>query len=356
MENDVISTMLAAKKIYSYLCDDESRLIFRNKWLFSVVDAVEQNICMHNICETMYPQRYSRLKEVCTSDNDLVVYGAGNYCASVIDLCRSYGGNVVCLCDSDLSKSGMIGPRGLEIITPDCLTREHANAYIIIATLTAHREVKAYLDNIFDSDKVLEFAIDIEEEIISEQYFDADIVKYENEEIFVDCGSFDFQTSLYLSERCNVKKVFAFEPDEANVVKINENVKDCSIGSVEVFNKGVWNKEERLSFCVGGTTTSYVVDKATDQTVYLDVVALDDVIDEKVTFIKMDIEGSELKALEGAKRLIQTYKPKLAISVYHKPEDLITLPQYILSLVPEYKLYLRHYSNFDHETVLYAVL
>ena len=81
---------------------------------------------------------------------------------------------------------------------------------------------------------------------------------------------------------------------------------------------------------------------------------MDDVVDEKVTFIKMDIEGAEYEALLGAKETIQKNKPKLAISIYHKPEDIISIPKLIKSMVPNYRLYIRHYSNADNETVLYA--
>ena len=70
----------------------------------------------------------------------------------------------------------------------------------------------------------------------------------------------------------------------------------------------------------------------------------------------MDIEGSELRALQGAKRLIQQYKPKLAISIYHKPEDTIDIPYYIHELVPEYRFYIRHYSYSPAETILYAII
>ena len=77
---------------------------------------------------------------------------------------------------------------------------------------------------------------------------------------------------------------------------------------------------------------------------------------EEVTFIKMDIEGAELKALKGAKNIILRDKPKLAISIYHKPEDIVEIPLFIKELVPEYKLYIRHYSNDSIETVLYAVI
>jgi hypothetical protein len=64
----------------------------------------------------------------------------------------------------------------------------------------------------------------------------------------------------------------------------------------------------------------------------------------------MDVEGAELAAIDGAGYTIRTYKPKLAISVYHKKEDLITIPQKILSLVPDYKLYLRIHLPFTSES------
>jgi len=75
---------------------------------------------------------------------------------------------------------------------------------------------------------------------------------------------------------------------------------------------------------------------------------------EKVTLIKMDSEGSELEALEGAKETIQRDKPKLAICIYHKPEDLTEIHLY--RLISEYRLFVRHHSNSWGETVCYAVL
>lgn len=87
----------------------------------------------------------------------------------------------------------------------------------------------------------------------------------------------------------------------------------------------------------------------------MSVVSLDKCIQGKVTFIKMDIKGAELVALQGAGNIIQTQKPKLAICIYHKEEDLTEIPMYIKELVPEYQLYIRHYSNNAFETALYAI-
>ena len=86
--------------------------------------------------------------------------------------------------------------------------------------------------------------------------------------------------------------------------------------------------------------------------------AIDDLVKEegleRVDFIKMDIEGSELAALKGAKNTIQKYKPNLAICIYHKIEDFYTIPKYIKEIAPEYKLYVKHHTDMEWETVLYA--
>jgi hypothetical protein len=73
------------------------------------------------------------------------------------------------------------------------------------------------------------------------------------------------------------------------------------------------------------------------------------------TFIKMDIEGSEIDALNGAAGIIRRDKPKLAVCVYHKPSDLWKIPLLVHNLQPKYQFYLRHYSNHLSDTVLYAM-
>ena len=119
---------------------------------------------------------------------------------------------------------------------------------------------------------------------------------------------------------------------------------------------GAWDETARLSFQSGLRGASYI-DDANSSDDYIDVIQIDSLMNkEEVTFIKMDIEGAELKALKGAKNIILRDKPKLAISIYHKPEDIVEIPLFIKELVPEYKLYIRHYSNDSIETVLYAVI
>ncbi len=74
----------------------------------------------------------------------------------------------------------------------------------------------------------------------------------------------------------------------------------------------------------------------------------------RVSFIKMDIEGAEMAAIEGAAGTIRRFRPRLAISVYHRFTDLTEIPAALHALVPEYEFTLGHYSMHLEETVLYA--
>lgn len=191
------------------------------------------------------------------------------------------------------------------------------------------------------------------------QYFDENIVDFERIKSFVDCGAFDGDTYLAFREayRMDTGKeymgtAYLLEPDENNYRKLMEN---CS--HAENNNRfcqcGAWYKKDRLLFDVKGDTTSKITESGS---LSIDVNSIDNIVEgQRVDFIKMDIEGSELNALKGAKKTIEIYKPTLAVCVYHKREDLITIPAYIRSLCPEYKFYIRAYRYYVNELVLYAV-
>jgi FkbM family methyltransferase len=76
---------------------------------------------------------------------------------------------------------------------------------------------------------------------------------------------------------------------------------------------------------------------------------------ERVDFLKLDVEGFELATLKGAARTIEASRPRLAISLYHKPEDFFEIPIYLKMNYPFYRLYLDHYTIFQEETVLFAI-
>lgn len=74
----------------------------------------------------------------------------------------------------------------------------------------------------------------------------------------------------------------------------------------------------------------------------------------RVDFIKMDIEGSELAALIGAQQVMERFRPRLAISLYHRPADLFEIPLWLGKRFPWYELHLDHYTIHHEETVLFA--
>lgn len=184
-----------------------------------------------------------------------------------------------------------------------------------------------------------------------EQYFAKEIVKISDDEVFVDCGACTGDTALLFTKKAGgrYKRIICFEPDHFNYQVLTAK----KIKNLIAFNTGVWDKTDTLCFNEKGATSSGISDKGGVQ---IKVRAIDDVEEcHDATFIKMDIEGSELNALKGAEKTIRRNKPKLAICIYHSNEDMIRLAEYIHELNPEYKLYIRHYSHEVYDTILYAL-
>ena len=90
-------------------------------------------------------------------------------------------------------------------------------------------------------------------------------------------------------------------------------------------------------------------------TVRVEATSLDAAVTGKVDFVKLDVEGAEFKALIGAAKTIEKHKPKLAVCVYHDQLDFLRIPELILGAHPDYKVYLRHYTQGVFETVMFFV-
>ncbi|MCM1038073.1 MAG: FkbM family methyltransferase [Ruminococcus sp.] len=197
---------------------------------------------------------------------------------------------------------------------------------------------------------------DITEMLSKNQYFD--FFAYSGiRETFVDGGVFDLSSTEMFIKWCrgNYEKVFAFEPEKRNYESCKKKIGNRN--NISLFSCGLYDKQGKIGFTSGLGGASRIENPKQDFYADYDIEVqdLDSVIkDEKITFIKMDIEGAEEKALLGAKRIITAQKPKLAICVYHKPEDILELPALILKMRPDYKIAFRHYSLRDTETVMYA--
>lgn len=195
------------------------------------------------------------------------------------------------------------------------------------------------------------------EEYEADQYFPDNLIELQEDEVFVDCGAFcgensiDFMKRLKSHQINHYKRIICVEADEKNVVELNKNLEPYD--NIEIISAGTWNRTETLHMNAGLGVGSRITK---DGKVSVKAMAIDDLLHgERATYIKMDVEGSELKSLQGAANTIIKYKPKLAVCVYHKPGDLIEIPRYIYSLRNDYKFYIRNHSPYGIETVLYAL-
>jgi len=195
---------------------------------------------------------------------------------------------------------------------------------------------------------------------LEQQYFPEDIKMRKGYNVFIDCGAYLGDTVYYLSKHIGkIDTLVCFEPNlefyKALTKYLNENYEKIAKNIISI-PCGVYSEEKIVNFVnYLGEGSRIAFDRGNEEIM---TVVLDRVLSGIIpTFIKMDIEGAELEALKGAKRIIKTYKPDLAICVYHDPIHLVEIPLYLKELVPEYKFYLRKYGEQAlTELVLYATV
>lgn len=332
-------------------------------------------------------------------NKEIVIFGAGELGHKVFAVLEDRGIRVNYFCDNYLK--GNIDKRtGLRIEGMDELTANKEEALVLIAVfnekichtiyqsflesgfsehqlinvkrlgdisplahlgqyLEEYKKVYSLLDDEFSKQVYLKriqrgyLLTDISSVVDSaeKEYFDEQIVLTQ-EEVFVDCGGFVGDTAIKFIGRTNgkYKKIIIFEPEESKQELIRKNMKDYRY---DLYQYGAWNCDTVLKFDSRGDVGSCVSEKGE---VEIKAKALDDIIyEEKPTFIKMDIEGAEAEALKGIEKIIKQFKPKLAICIYHKPQDLFELPILIKEMRNDYRIFIRQYDNSQYETVCYAV-
>lgn len=193
-----------------------------------------------------------------------------------------------------------------------------------------------------------------------DEYFDPEVVRLTDRETFLNIGAFRGNDILEFAKKTsgNYEKIIGFEPDSKTAVELKERLEANRIERVEIYNIGAWSDHDTLAFdsFVGGSS-QLASDKAISLDNYVvEVNAIDNILGTTpVTYLQMDIEGAEYNALLGAENTIKRDVPKMAISVYHRREDLFKLPLLVHSFVPSYRFYLRHYTDIQTETVLYCL-
>jgi FkbM family methyltransferase len=340
-------------------------------------------------------------------DKGIGLYGAGSFGQLMLDYMNDGNYNINCYLDSNKKLHGQkihgIEVKNLEDFSDGAIlitARKYIadirkminNAYPVMAfeAWFAVKNISKYkqLRNEVLADEESKHVLDVilyemltnndvhfSEIYSSEQYFclkgfaeDSDGA---SNEYFVDVGAYTGDTveQFIWKTLGNFNKIYAFEPMakqyNAMVKRVDRLIEEwgCGSGMINLIKAGVGDIESNIEVPIeeGRTSSSTNLDNAvySEKTECIPIYSLDGYFgnirpSHPVTFIKADIEGFELRMLKGAENTIKQNKPKLAICVYHKLNDIFDFVEYLSGIVPEYKFRLRHHSRILTETVLYC--
>lgn len=191
---------------------------------------------------------------------------------------------------------------------------------------------------------------------------DFEIIKAEENDIVIDAGACWGDTALFFSNAVGKNgKVYSYEfvPSNLEVFQKNLSLNPELMKRVELVNHPVWKTSEvDIYYTNNGPSSLVSTEKFENFHGRTKTLSIDDLVTQRniqrVDFIKMDIEGAEPFALEGARQTLIKYKPKLAISIYHYLDHFSSILKYIESLNLGYKFYLKHATIHSHETILFA--
>jgi len=177
-------------------------------------------------------------------------------------------------------------------------------------------------------------------------------------DIVIDCGVGWGDTTVYLASLAGAEgKVYAFDILQDAFDALDSQLKENpEIKNIKKIKKAVTDNSDRIFYTTDPSPGAKIVDHETPFKVTS--ITIDAFVEKegisKIDFIKMDIEGAERGALKGAERTIRTFKPKLAISIYHLSDDYSVIPQIINNIRSDYEFYLDCTTGFGGETILFC--
>jgi len=353
------------KAIYNCLQDDESRTLFIAKVNHFFTneprywhDMIESALLFGSGMKRKFDSRFPLLDDFINipdyKEKDVALYGAGFSLELVLPVLQRFNINIRAICDSNIEKQGKI-VHGYSVISPEKLTQEHKECYIMVTGFFGAGSIVQFLLNAgFSANRIISLVN------IEEMYFGPEFIIPKEDEFYIDVGLHNIKTIKDFIRFCDTgnvkyKKILGLEPDKECYENCVNAIGKLGYKNVEIIKKGAYSSKGIIKFDGDKGGISKIDENGSDA---IEVVTIDELIcdDDIVTFIKMDIEGAELEALKGVAKTIRRNKPRLAISIYHKPEDIIDILSYINSLVPEYRFWIRQYSYFGGETVLYALV
>lgn len=209
------------------------------------------------------------------------------------------------------------------------------------------------------------FVPSIQEQFLLAQYraeLQGGAIDVEAGDVVIDAGGCYGDSALYFSHKAGPDgHVYSVEflPESLNIFEKNLAINPDYSRRITIIRQPLWNKSDLDLFIEGNGPATRVLERSSDpNSARVRTVSIDDLVIReslnKLDFIKMDIEGAEIEALKGAQQAITRFRPKLAISVYHRLSDFWDIPRFIEHLGLGYRFYLRHFTVHQEETVLFA--
>lgn len=362
--------------------------------------------------------KVKQIQEIDRNKN-IVIYGAGVTGKACLDVFHANGYEVDCFVDDDVSKVGkcvynkdvisldsfeqayigksiylVIGSIYVNAIldnlgkreffkTEDCMIVDMKELYNqskktdCLKFIRIHDEkfVKENFDQLYEicPDEESKRIINTMKKVYFEQYTGLDIyddictgeAQYFTDKVvsilrkeknsILDAGAFHGEIlSDLLRFEIPLEKLALFEVDAENFKRVQENVGKSILSEACVpVNLGLWDKGG-VVYLEGEGDTCKITDKVTGKK--MQVISIDEFYkDERIDFIKMDIEGAEGSALRGGENTIKRDRPILAICIYHSPEDFVGIPIYLNNLLENYSFHILHHTNEYVESILYAI-
>ncbi len=339
------------------------------------------------------------LKEQSDQGRPVVLYGTGNGADKIIDVLGNNGISPSAV----FASPGFVRNRtfrGMKVESfEECCSRFKDSMIVLMCFGSSRAEVLSYVDelrtkcefyapdvpvygnNLFDLDfynahtDELSFVRSILADELSVRTFDdiiaarltgdvsylkdcevtqdeADSLLAPSQGYFLDLGAYNGDTILrYSALFPGFNGMIAVEPDKRNMRKLKENTSDLDVECIQAF---ISDKEGTV---LSGTNLGRGTSADKGDKIEVPAVTIDGIVkDRPVSFIKFDVEGSELEALCGGAKSIAEYKPQMNIACYHRSEDLYTLPLKVLSINPDYKIYMRHTSSVPAWDTCFYVL
>ncbi len=352
-----------ARQCYQLLQDELSRRIFRARLTLDFdqsPETVAQIVCLGeqqkwlDAVEKELPAIQYKMEQ---KPKNLVLYGTNATGHAIASLLVKRNINFYGFCGRR-AKEFPNGLMGKPVISPDYLFQNPDDFYVILAVADSADEVKRIVkENHFPQEQILASLKPDHE--IDHQYFEFPSL-FHHGTAFVDGGCLNCRTSYLFADWCGngYSKIFAYEPDPISYSICKKNLLSKEIRDFQLIQAGLSDHEGEVLFRSGLFGCSHIIKTGgveEKNSITVPVTTIDDTVgEEKVGFIKMDIEGAEFDALHGAKKMIVRDKPLLAISVYHREGDMLAIMDYLRCLEPEYRFWLRHYSIGIADTVLYA--